>query len=134
MTSPVSSVGWRVSAVQSSDGAPAGGDGAWPASSSSWARTIRWASPGAMPAAGARGGGARAGTPPAGAQALGQGDGHGGLADPGRPEDSDDRKGGHGPAVSSKVMPVRIGTGLSTSPDARAGAVEASLAARRGLN
>jgi small ligand-binding sensory domain FIST len=30
-------------------------------------------------------------------------------------------------------MPVRIGTGLSTSPDARAGAVEASLAARRGL-
>jgi small ligand-binding sensory domain FIST len=30
-------------------------------------------------------------------------------------------------------MPVRIGTGLSTSPDARAGAVEAAIAARRGL-
>jgi small ligand-binding sensory domain FIST len=30
-------------------------------------------------------------------------------------------------------MPVRIGTGLSTSPDPRAGAVEAALAARRGL-
>jgi small ligand-binding sensory domain FIST len=31
-------------------------------------------------------------------------------------------------------MPVRIGTSLSTSPDARAGAVEAALAARRGLH
>ena len=31
-------------------------------------------------------------------------------------------------------MPVRIGTGLSTSPDPRAGGVEAALAARRGLN
>jgi small ligand-binding sensory domain FIST len=30
-------------------------------------------------------------------------------------------------------MPLRIGTGLSTSPDARAGAVEAALTARRGL-
>jgi small ligand-binding sensory domain FIST len=30
-------------------------------------------------------------------------------------------------------MPVRIGTGLSTSPDPRAGGVEAALAARRGL-
>ena len=30
-------------------------------------------------------------------------------------------------------MPVRIGTGLSTSPDPRAGALEASLAARAGL-
>jgi len=30
-------------------------------------------------------------------------------------------------------MPVRIGTGLSTSPDARAGALEAALAARDGL-
>ena len=30
-------------------------------------------------------------------------------------------------------MPVRIGTGLSTSPDARAGALEASLSARDGL-
>src|SRR5690348_10470859 len=31
-------------------------------------------------------------------------------------------------------MPVRIGSGLSTSPDPRAAAVEASLAARRGLH
>jgi small ligand-binding sensory domain FIST len=31
-------------------------------------------------------------------------------------------------------MPVRIGTGLSTSPDARAGGVEAAIAARRGLD
>jgi small ligand-binding sensory domain FIST len=31
-------------------------------------------------------------------------------------------------------MPVRIGTGLSTSPDPRAGALEASLAARAGLD
>jgi small ligand-binding sensory domain FIST len=31
-------------------------------------------------------------------------------------------------------MPVRIGTGLSTAPDARAGAVEAALAAREGLD
>jgi small ligand-binding sensory domain FIST len=31
-------------------------------------------------------------------------------------------------------MPVRIGTGLSTSPDPRAGGVEAALAARRGLH
>src|SRR4051794_27316935 len=30
-------------------------------------------------------------------------------------------------------MPVRIGTGLSTTPDPRAGGVEAALAARRGL-
>jgi small ligand-binding sensory domain FIST len=30
-------------------------------------------------------------------------------------------------------MPVRIGTGLSTSPDARAGALEAALSARDGL-
>jgi small ligand-binding sensory domain FIST len=30
-------------------------------------------------------------------------------------------------------MPVRIGTGLSTAPDARAGAVEAAIEARRGL-
>jgi small ligand-binding sensory domain FIST len=30
-------------------------------------------------------------------------------------------------------MPIRIGTGLSTSPDARAGGVEAAIAARRGL-
>jgi small ligand-binding sensory domain FIST len=31
-------------------------------------------------------------------------------------------------------MPVRIGTGLSTTPDARAGAVEAAIEARRGLD
>ncbi len=31
-------------------------------------------------------------------------------------------------------MPVRIGTGLSTSPDARAGALEAALSARDGLD
>src|SRR5919205_373044 len=31
-------------------------------------------------------------------------------------------------------MPVRIGTGLSTVPDARAGAVEAAIQARRGLD
>jgi small ligand-binding sensory domain FIST len=31
-------------------------------------------------------------------------------------------------------MPVRIGTGLSTSPDPRAGALEATLTAREGLN
>jgi small ligand-binding sensory domain FIST len=31
-------------------------------------------------------------------------------------------------------MPVRIGTGLSTSPDARAGGVEAAIAARRALD
>src|SRR5687768_17454508 len=30
-------------------------------------------------------------------------------------------------------MPVRIGTGLSTSPDARAGALEAAMSARDGL-
>ena len=30
-------------------------------------------------------------------------------------------------------MPVRIGTGLSTSPDQRAGALEAALSAREGL-
>ena len=31
-------------------------------------------------------------------------------------------------------MPVRIGTGLSTSPDPRAGALEATLTARDGLD
>src|SRR5918995_7161450 len=31
-------------------------------------------------------------------------------------------------------MPVRIGTGLSTSPDQRAGALEATLTAREGLD
>jgi small ligand-binding sensory domain FIST len=35
--------------------------------------------------------------------------------------------------VSSYAMPVRIGTGLSTSPDQRAGALEAALTARDGL-
>ena len=35
--------------------------------------------------------------------------------------------------VSSYAMPVRIGTGLSTSPDPRAGALEAALSARDGL-
>src|SRR4051794_37788993 len=35
--------------------------------------------------------------------------------------------------VSSVCMPVHIGAGLSTSPDQRAGALEAALTAREGL-
>ena len=45
------SVGWRVFAVHSSEGACAGGGGAWPASSSSWALRMRWRSVGSIPLA-----------------------------------------------------------------------------------
>ena len=52
-----------------------------------------------------------------GAQALGQRDRHRGLADPGRPEDRDDRwRAAAWRGVSSVAMSVRIGTGLSTAP------------------
>ena len=42
--------------------------------------------------------------------------------------------GGTGRSIVVRGMPVRIGTGLSTSPDPRAGALEATLTARDGLD
>src|SRR5688572_3148789 len=42
--------------------------------------------------------------------------------------------GGTGRSIVVRGMPVRIGTGLSTSPDPRAGALEAALTARDALN
>ncbi len=64
------------------------------------------------------------------AQLLGERDRHGGLADAGGTEDRDHV---HGAQYRHPVMPVRIGTGLSTVLDPRAAAFEAASAAAEEL-
>ena len=87
-------------------------------------------------------GGHRDGVLAVGAQPLGERDRHLGLADAGRTEERDEGQGRHGAQdrrdgaarrVRSVAMGVRIGSGLSTEPDARFGAAEAAAAARDAL-
>ena len=81
-----------------------------------------------------------------GPQPLGERDRDRGLAHAGGAEERDDgqrrarragsqqrRAAARGPRVWSLAMGVRIGSGLSTEPDARFGAVEAAAAARDAL-